>query len=349
MRTRLCSQRLTGPRVTIVVATWNRPDALRAAVLSAIRQTFEEWRMFVVGDGCDERTGKVVAALADTRVAYVNLPARFGEQAGPNSVGFALSDTPFVAILNHDDYWLPDHLERAVGALAGPADLYISRSARAKDMGTGPDGPVPLFEKVNPRGRRLRHAYIDGGRFEPASAWAFRRELAERVGPWRLAREIFRAPADDWLIRAWRAGARTRFDPAITVLRMITHYRHERPDGCYAAPDRDHAALLSMVARTTPDDLRRRIEETARPMGTSGFVRLLRRPLRWVLVNSLTSWVYRGTGLDAFSLYCRITGRPRGEALRRASRRRTGADLPDPPDREAMVAEARRILSTGNA
>jgi GT2 family glycosyltransferase len=333
-------------RVTIVVATWNRPDALRAAVRSAIRQTLADWRMLVIGDGCDARTGAVLDALGDSRIAYVNLPVRCGEQAGPNSIGMALADTPLIALLNHDDVWLPDHLARARAALDGDADLYIGRAARSNETAETPAGVVPVFTKRTPPRLLLRHAFSDTERaFEPCSAWVFRAELAGRVGPWRSAREIYRTPAEDWLLRAWRRGARMHFDPVITVLHLYTHYRRGSPHGNYATDSPEHATLSSMLERTPLQEFRAELERTTPTRKRSPAAHALRKPLRGALVNPLTGGIYRWTGLDAHTLYCRASGKPRGHVLLGASRRRTGRELPPPPDRGVLLAEARRLLA----
>ncbi len=302
--------------------------------------------MLVVGDGCDERTGAILDTLADPRIAYVNLPARFGEQAGPNSIGMALADSERIALLNHDDVWLPDHLKRACAALDGGADLYIGRAARADEVRETDGGPVPSFTKRSPGRRRLRHAFNDSENlFEPCSAWAFQTELARAVGPWRLAREIYRTPAEDWLLRIWRHGARVSFDEAITVLHLITHYRRKRPDGCYEAASPEHDALAPLLAATPLSDLRAKIEAVARTRDRSGVAHAIRKPLRALFVNPLTADLFRVSGLDANSLFCRIAGKSRGHVLNRVTVKRTGRDLPVPPDPDDMLRAAREILA----
>jgi glycosyltransferase involved in cell wall biosynthesis len=333
---------------TIVVATYNRPDTLRVAVRSAIRQTFSDWRMLIIGDNCDARTGEIVRAVGDARITYVNLPARFGEQAGPNSIGMALADTELVALLNHDDVWLPDHLERARAALEDFVDLYIGRAARAEDRRETETGVEPVFSKVSSRGRRLHHAFCDEENvFEPCSAWAFRSTLARTVGPWRLAGEIYRTPAEDWLLRAWRQGVRVRFDRTITVLHLITHYRKARPEGCYATPSPEHDALEPLLDRVSLEQLRADIDATARTRDRSVLRRAIRKPLRALLVNSLSAGLFRLTGLDANTLACRLARKAKGHLLRSVTVRRTGRELPAPPDFAEALADARRMLGRG--
>jgi hypothetical protein len=53
-----------------------------------------------------------------------------------------------------------------------------------------------------------------------ASAWLLKREMAARVGPWRPARETFVSSSQDWLFRAWRSGARLRFQSSVSALAL---------------------------------------------------------------------------------------------------------------------------------
>ncbi|MDO6522053.1 glycosyltransferase [Shimia thalassica] len=81
-------------RVTVVVATYNRATVLSRTLRTLIAKSLQDWQAVVVGDACSDNTQDVIAALDDKRIQFVNLPERFGEQAGPNSVGMALASTP---------------------------------------------------------------------------------------------------------------------------------------------------------------------------------------------------------------------------------------------------------------
>ena len=112
------------PLISIVTATYNRSSVLRYALASVRRSTRADWEHLVIGDGCTDDTADVVAEAADPRVRFHNLPANFGEQSAANNKGFELARGRYVAYLNHDDLWFPDHLETLVTAIEGTgADL----------------------------------------------------------------------------------------------------------------------------------------------------------------------------------------------------------------------------------
>lgn len=339
---------MSGAAVTVVLATYNRPDALRVAMRSVVGQSIEDWRLVVVGDHCDAATGEAVRAVDDPRVRYVNLPVRFGEQGGPNWIGTELAETPFVAFLNHDDVLLADHLEHALRRLRdAPGDLYCARSLRARRSLEAPGGgAVPLFVEASAPDRKAaeifhRHYMM----FEPLSAVVVRTALARSIGPWRSARDLHRPPAQDWLLRAWRAGARFEFGDLPTVLAVNTHYQYRTADGCYAASSREHAWVEALLETRCAAEVRDLLLRTVEPLmdqrawWPAGFVSGHRQRLLYrSLVNDLTARLYRATGADSLDLYCRLCGYARGRHFRDRIRLRTGGEVPPARDPHEVLA-----------
>jgi glycosyltransferase involved in cell wall biosynthesis len=221
------------PAVSIVMATYNRSRWLACAIRSVLRQTFSDWELVVVGDACTDDTPEVVAGFGDSRIRFLNLTRNFGEQAGPNNIGVAESKAPLVAFLNHDDVWLPDHLAlcREV-LLAEGADFVFGAAAYINAQSA-----IPLsFEglSISIAGAGSGDAWSPAGVEDsvvPASSWMVRREVFEKLRGWRLGRDCFTDPSQDFLFRAWRAGFRLRPVREITAV-MVTSAR--RP-GAYQA------------------------------------------------------------------------------------------------------------------
>ncbi len=199
--------RTAPPLVSVVTATYNRSHVLGAAITALRRQTFADWEQIIVGDACSDDTGRVIASFADPRLRYVNLEHNFGEQAGPNNEGIRLARGRYIAFLNHDDLWLPDHLESLLATIeSNHADM-----AYARGVSIFPDGS-----------RRLLGAAC-GGSYRPvadvqASLWLCRRELFAAVGPWRLSRNCWAVPSQDWLLRAWQLKKKIVASERVTVV-----------------------------------------------------------------------------------------------------------------------------------
>ncbi len=198
------------PLVSVVIATYNRANVLAYAIRSVLGQTLADWELLVIGDACTDDTAEVVAAFNDPRIHFHNLAHNVGEQSGPNNEGVRRARGRYVAFLNHDDLWWPDHLERAVAGMDE----------------TGADLVFTLLDVIKPGGGKWKphrlptaapHLRYDPRLHLPASCWVFKRELAAQVGPWRFYRDCHLIPSQDWLFRAWKAGHDLRCVPRLTV------------------------------------------------------------------------------------------------------------------------------------
>lgn len=243
------------PLVSVVIATHNRPAALRQALSSVMHQTLQDWEALVIGDGCRPDTAAVVAEFRDPRVVYLDLPVNFGEQSGPNNIGFARARGRFVALLNHDDLWFPDHLAAMTGWIdATGADLVLARGAVIRPLSaTGDDPGNSIF------------GFGENGFYDPVtteafgSAQLFRRASFSLLGPWRPASQCFCESSQDWLFRAWRKGAVIATMPHLTVIKLHSGIRK----GSYLDDNAQEQKDL-LDAMQAPDALRVKILGRAR-------------------------------------------------------------------------------------
>lgn len=207
------------PQVSVITATYNRPQVLAHAIRSVRHSAFEDWELLVVGDACSDETAATVASFGDDRIRFINLPENCGEQSGPNNEGVRRARGRYIAFLNHDDSYFPDHLTEAVAFCERTgADLVWSPVLVAlPPEGAESDERTAAGHRFRLSGVPVGEAY-DPRVFVFASAWLLRRDFAVRVGPWRPARETFVTSSQDWLFRAWRSGSRLCFRPHVTVL-----------------------------------------------------------------------------------------------------------------------------------
>ena len=102
------------PLVSVVVCTYARPEPLRAALVSICAQDVDGVEVVVVNDGGPDVAG-VVAEFGDRfPVRLITLPTNKGLTAARRS-GIGAARGQFVAFLDDDDLWLPDHLSVALG------------------------------------------------------------------------------------------------------------------------------------------------------------------------------------------------------------------------------------------
>jgi glycosyltransferase involved in cell wall biosynthesis len=209
------------PAVSVIMATYNRSDLLVHAIKTVQLQLFTEWELIVVGDACTDDTAEVMAQQQDPRIRFVNLERNSGEQSEPNNHGLSLARGAYIAFLNQDDLWFPDHLGRLVVHLEQTgADLVWSPYFSMLNL--PPQSAQPWLARLDavPHGQGFQPSL-----FVVASAWLFRRSLIEKVGPWRSSREFAVPPSQEWLFRAHLRGVLMSFQPLPTLLVVFSGAR----------------------------------------------------------------------------------------------------------------------------
>jgi len=312
----------SAPAVTVIVATFDRSNIVGDVIRSVIAQTRTDWELLVVGDGCTDDTRDVVASISDPRVRYVELEPRSGDQSGPTNAGIGLARGRYIALLNHDDFWFPDHLARALATLEA----------------TGADLTFTLQLEADPDGRFRVNGSFPDGRFDPiahpnASTWVFRRELAARIGPLRHRNRVYSYPTRDWLWRAYKSGATLVATSAVTVVVVSATTRRN----VYAERAwREHAALWRAMREDPHFREQRLVDAWQHPKPThlkmQGFGVLLA-----ALAKRAIGRLAQAIGVDPEIVYCyykfprRLGFLPeRGAVIRELYRRRGLAEVPDP-------------------
>jgi glycosyltransferase involved in cell wall biosynthesis len=103
--------------VDVGIPTYLRSEYLREAVESVLAQTLASWRLLVSEDG-DAGEAKTVLEpyLGDPRIQYLSTGRKLGAAGNKNRL-LAATRAAYVALLDDDDRWHPDFLERRVAFL----------------------------------------------------------------------------------------------------------------------------------------------------------------------------------------------------------------------------------------
>lgn len=196
------------PLVTVVIATYNRAETLKYAIESVLWQTYENFELWVIGDCCTDHTEKIVHSFGhDPRVNWYNLPQNSGYQSKPNNEGIRRGKGDYIAYLNHDDVWLPNHLEDTMNHIQKTkADIVFSiiqwvysfTSSRA-DIPLLPSLPVP----------------------PEATAVVHRKSIIDKIGYWKNINETYSYPRVDFFRQAQFAGLKFEIVPSLTGLKFL--------------------------------------------------------------------------------------------------------------------------------
>lgn len=184
-------------RVATIIATYRRPELLRRAIESALAQSVRDHVVLVVDDG-----GGLPELPADPRIRLCSLSANTSVAGVVRNVGIRLTRSAYVAFLDDDNEWEPEHLDVALAVLAaGPSDqrpdLVYTALRRISADGR------PLDDLSTPFDRRLLagHGYVD------TNAFVARRCRHLRFSRMRRPPEV--RPREDWEL-IWRISRRHR-------------------------------------------------------------------------------------------------------------------------------------------
>ncbi|MCC5605246.1 glycosyltransferase family 2 protein [Nostoc sp. CHAB 5834] len=119
------SQESQQPLVSVVIPTYNRPEYLKQAIASAIKQTYQNIEI-IVSDNCSsENPQALVASFGDSRIRFWRHQQNVGMIANQQH-GFNMARGKYVASLHDDDIWNEDFLAKLVPPLEANSELILA-------------------------------------------------------------------------------------------------------------------------------------------------------------------------------------------------------------------------------
>lgn len=173
------------PLISILIPNYNYEKYLARAISSVLDQTYDHWEAIVCDDGSTDGSQAILEhyAACDSRIRWVR-QANAGVGAALDAA-YGLSSGDLICLLDADDYFEPDKLERVLArAKKSPDSGFIQHAMQIVDAGGKVLRRLPKagdYEEGWIRDRLLQR----GGRWRnmPASAITMRREVAELLFP----------------------------------------------------------------------------------------------------------------------------------------------------------------------
>ncbi len=114
------------PRVSVIIPAYNAAAFLASALDSVVAQTYRDWEAIVADDGSADATAEV-ARGRDPRISCVRSACNRGI-GGARNLALSRARGELIALLDADDTWLPEYLERQI-------DRYDAAVARGENVG----------------------------------------------------------------------------------------------------------------------------------------------------------------------------------------------------------------------
>lgn len=117
------------PMVSIVMPAYNAAKFIASTITSVQAQTFQGWELLVIDDGSKDETVSIVETFAkeDSRITLLRNEKNMGVAKTRNR-GMELAEGRYVALLDSDDLWYPEKLEKqlALAEKTGAEIIYCS-------------------------------------------------------------------------------------------------------------------------------------------------------------------------------------------------------------------------------
>lgn len=192
------------PLVSAVIPTRNRPDLVCRAVRSVLSQTYANLEVMVVVDGPDTDTVMALEAMNQPSVHIIALAVNVGGSEARN-IGVREAKGEWVALLDDDDEWLPEKIEKQISAIRAKKGEIVFSATRYFDRHNGKSHVRPRCFP-SPEQHISEYIFCEMDRvgrrdcFLQTSTWVVQREFFLRHS---FSKGLKKNQDTDWLLRAF--------------------------------------------------------------------------------------------------------------------------------------------------
>jgi len=115
------------PVISIVMPVYNTAKYVEAAIESVLAQTFVDFELLIIDDAGPDNSIELCRAYSDPRIRIISQANR--GLAGARNTGIRHARGQYIALLDSDDLWEPEKLERHIEHLWQSPEVGISYAA----------------------------------------------------------------------------------------------------------------------------------------------------------------------------------------------------------------------------
>ena len=130
--------------VSIITPCFNGAQFIAETIESVLSQTYTQWEMIIVDDGSSDRTAEIAGEYVrrDGRVQLIRRAN--GGTASARNAGMNLARGRYIALLDADDLWEPDFLEKQLAFMAREKAICVCSA----------------YRRIDERGREIQHPTV---------------------------------------------------------------------------------------------------------------------------------------------------------------------------------------------
>jgi glycosyltransferase involved in cell wall biosynthesis len=112
------------PIVTVVIPMFNAEKYIEKCITSVLEQTFKNFEVICVDDGCTDNTLDILKQFTDPRIKLISQKNR--GLAGARNIGIYAAKGIYIALLDSDDFWSNEKLTKHVAHLNSNPEVGVS-------------------------------------------------------------------------------------------------------------------------------------------------------------------------------------------------------------------------------
>ncbi len=112
------------PVVSVVIPMYNVEKYIAQSINSVLDQTYHHFELILVDDGCIDKTLDIVNKFLDPRIRIIHQKNR--GLSGARNTGIDAARGIYVALLDADDYWGKDKLNKHIQHLSANPEVGVS-------------------------------------------------------------------------------------------------------------------------------------------------------------------------------------------------------------------------------
>jgi len=173
----------TGPLVSVLIPSYNRPAYLRTAIASVVRQDYDNLEIIVIRDG-GEQIGDIVGSFDDPRIIFIDRHENRGIPFTLNE-GLTRAKGKYICYLGNDDLYYSHHVGTLVNALENETDSGVAYSDLYRTYcRIGQDGGREVLGKVLEVSRDFDPFVMLYFNHSLHVSLMHRRDLLDKIGPY---------------------------------------------------------------------------------------------------------------------------------------------------------------------
>jgi glycosyltransferase involved in cell wall biosynthesis len=201
------------PQVSVIVPAYRVTAYIKEAVDSVLAQTFEDFEIIVVNDGCpDTEALERVLEPYRSRISYLKLEKNVGLASARNA-GILASKSQYIALLDADDLLEPKYLEVQLRILEADPTIDILY-CDGRIFGDSPAAGRTTME-LNPSEGEVTFASLVSLKCNVAVQVTGRKEIFLKAGLFEDGRR--RVEDFDMWLRVIKAGGRIAYHRGVLV------------------------------------------------------------------------------------------------------------------------------------